>query len=132
MSDKKTASRSTEQARRITVEHDGEIVILIPDGDLGEFAVSEITDESGTTLFELHGESGWRHLIIDFRKTDYFGSSALGLFIRLWKRVQQHGGKMAVCNLSEHEKDLLKITRLTEFWSVCSDLDEAAALVRAD
>jgi stage II sporulation protein AA (anti-sigma F factor antagonist) len=131
MENDSTANPGSELLRRIQIKRDGDAVIMTPDGDLGEFVVSQIAEEAESAIRKLTEDPDWQHVVIDFCKTDYFGSSALGLFLRLWKRVREHGGRMALCNLSDHEIELLKVTRLNEFWIVEDTPEAALAAVRA-
>lgn len=124
-----TDDTTTGEKDLLAVECRDNTTILTPAGDLGEFAVNEIDNGSNRVIRRIQENQNCQNVVIDFRNTDYFGSSALGLFLRLWKRVQERDGQMALCNLSEHEVDVLKITRLTEFWHICDSLDDAIAAV---
>ena len=37
---------------------------------------------------------------------------------------------MAFCNVSNHEKEILQITRLDHLWPICSSRSEALAAVK--
>jgi anti-anti-sigma regulatory factor len=67
---------------------------------------------------------------MDFCKTDYYGSTALGFFMKLWKRVKTQNGRMAFCNVSGHEKYILTVMNLDSLWPICSTRAEALAAVR--
>jgi anti-anti-sigma factor len=110
------------------IEVEGDTVIVVPAVDLGELDYQRI--EAGTTaILELLNGTGIKNAVVDFGKTDYFGSSALGFFLRLWKRVRGRNGRMAFCNLSKHEKEILQITDLDHLWPICSSRIEALAAV---
>jgi anti-anti-sigma factor len=68
---------------------------------------------------------GFRNILLDFEGTDYYGSTALGLFLKLWKRVRSLDGNMAFCNVSEHEREVLRLTRLDSLWPICGTREEA-------
>ena len=36
---------------------------------------------------------------------------------------------MAFCNLSEYQQEILKITKLDKFWTICESRDEAMKVV---
>lgn len=112
------------------VECREDVAVVTPTGNLGEFVISRVEEQAEAALKRFESSDTCRHIIIDFCNTDYFGSSALGFFVRLWKRVRQRGGRMALCNLSEHEIEVLKITRLNEFWTITDTLDDALTAVR--
>lgn len=120
-----SSSAGPDDGRVLDVDVEQDVVIITPRGDLGEFVVSLMSDEAEEALEHCRGSGQPMNLILDLRRTDYFGSSALGFFVRLWKRVRESGGKMLLCNVSEHENELLRITRLSEFWTMCDSLESA-------
>jgi anti-anti-sigma factor len=112
--------------RLYEMERHDDTIVVTPFGDLRELDFDHIEAAAAKTL-ELLSGSGAKNLVLDFRNTDYYGSSALGLFVKLWKRIKKHGGHMAFCNLSPHEKEILEITHLDHFWSVYPTRNEALA-----
>lgn len=103
--------------------------IVTPAVNLGEFSYANLEQEIADGLRRFDEQPEVRNIVIDFADSDYFGSSALGLMVRLWKRVCSRGGMMAVCNLSEHEIEILHACRLDHFWSICSSREQALAEV---
>ena len=65
------------------------------------------------------------YFIMDFHKTDYYGSTALGFFVKLWKRVRERNGRMIFCNVSEQEREILTVMRLDKLWAIRASRDEA-------
>jgi anti-anti-sigma factor len=116
--------------RLIEVERRGDTLVLTPRKNLRELEYREIEAE-GEELLEMANDTAVRNLVADFALTDYFGSSALGLFARLWKRVRARGGRMAFCNVSAHEAEIMEVTGLTRFWPVHPSREEALAAVAA-
>lgn len=114
----------------LKIDHVDDVLVITPSGDLGEYIVTAIEADARAALQSFQKTNGCRHVVIDFCNTDYFGSSALGLFVRLWKCVRERGGNMAMCNLSVHEIEVLKVTRLNEFWQICESLPRAIAAVK--
>ena len=83
----------------------------------------------GTDILRLLDSRTARNLVIDFRNTDYYGSTALSFFVKLWKRVRANGGQMVFCNVSAHELEILELTHLNTLWSLCNSRDEAMKLI---
>jgi anti-anti-sigma factor len=111
------------------VERDGEVLVLIPRADLRESDYVDI--ESGArSLLDLVAAPDVKGLVLDFHRTDYYGSTALGFFLRLWKRIGIRGGRMVFCNLSVNENEILAVTRLDTLWTVCGSREEALKVVR--
>ena len=115
-------------ARLFEIERQGETIIVTPLSNLAEFEYQPI-EAGAADLFALLGASPAKNVVMDFHRTDYCGSTALAFFTRLWKRVRDRGGHMAFCNVSEHEKSVLRITRLDGLWPICSSREEAIKTV---
>jgi anti-anti-sigma factor len=113
------------------IECQGDTVIVTPAHDLREVDYADI-EAAAKEVLDLLSSSPATNLIMDFHRTDYYGSTALAFFVKLWKRVCGRNGKMAFCNLSDHEKEILRTTRLDSLWSICPTRQEALAAVRAD
>jgi len=110
------------------IERKGRTLIVTPLTDLREMNYLEIEAGAQNVLHLLQNRT-ITNVILDFHKTDYYGSTALGFFIRLWKRVCQCGGRMAFCGVSAHEREILKITNLDDLWPLCTSRAEALQAV---
>lgn len=106
-----------------------ETAVLIPEQDLRELDFDALQSNSGALLDRLD-QAHVKNVVIDFHKTDYYGSTALAFFVKLWKRLRQQGGRMAFCNVSPHEREILEATQLDTLWSICDSREDALAAVR--
>ncbi|MBM3995544.1 MAG: STAS domain-containing protein [Planctomycetes bacterium] len=111
------------------IEVQDDVLIVTPTGNMGEFD-SEHISTGAKIVFDRLTHSNLSRLVFDFNKTEYFGSTALGFFVRLWRTVSARGGRMAFCNLSETEADILKVTKLNHLWSICPTKADAVRSVR--
>jgi anti-anti-sigma factor len=111
------------------IELVGDALVITPTTNIGELAFQEIESATGWVLDALN-ESGAPNIVIDLRGTDYFGTTAISFFLKLWKRVRGRKGRMVFCNVSEHEKELLKLTKLESLWAIARSREEALRLVR--
>jgi len=118
----------SDERRLFTMERHGEILILSPNMNLSELELSSF-DEETRAVVQHFEEYGFRSVIFDFTGTDYYGSTALGFFVKMWKRVRNADGQMAFCNVSDHEREVLKLTRLDSLWAICSSRNEAITTV---
>jgi anti-anti-sigma factor len=108
----------------LTVDRVGDTLVVTPLADLGELEYQQI--ESGARhVCDLLNDPSVTNIVLDFQQTAYYGSSALGFFVRLWKRVSRRHGRMAFCNLSPQEKEILRLTRLDSLWLICGSREEA-------
>lgn len=105
------------------IERDGETIIFTPPINLSE---SQDVTLNAKGAIDALCDLSIKYVVMDFHKTDYFGSSALALFIRFWKIVADRNGHMAFCNLSEQEREVMQITRLDTLWPICES--RAAAM----
>ena len=110
-------------------ERMGQTLIVTPLTDLRELDFREI-EAGASELLRLLGNDTIKNVVVDFHKTDYYGSTALGFFVKLWKRVRERGGRMAFCGVSDHEREILRITRLDGLWPICPSREEALQAVR--
>jgi len=106
------------------IEQQNDTIIVVPVGDLQELDYERI-EAGASEVLDLVNGTGIKNVVLDFHKTDYYGSTALGFFLKLWKRVKVRNGHMAFCNISDHEKEILQITNLDHLWPIYSSRSEA-------
>ena len=111
------------------IEQEDDTIIVVPAVDLRELDYQWIEAGAKEVFDHLNG-TGIKNIVLDFHKTDYYGSTALGFFLKLWKRVRSRNGRMAFCNVSDHEKEILQFTKLDHLWSICSSRSEALEAVK--
>lgn len=110
------------------VEEQDSVLILTPFRDLRELEFDAIELGAEEVMQQLDRKHA-KHVVIDFHHTDYYGSTALAFFVKLWKRIRATGGKMVFCGLSDHEHEVLRLTHLDSLWPICKTRDEALALL---
>jgi len=108
----------------LEAERTGQTLIITPLKNLSELDYQQI-QLAGREMLELLSVAPVKNVIMDFHKTESFGSTALGFFLKLWKKVRERSGSMVFCNLSENEKEILEVTKLDGLWTIVPDLDEA-------
>jgi anti-anti-sigma factor len=116
-------------AQEFQVDSQGDVLIVTPTGDLNELDFARIEEEA-TAICDRLRVGPARNIVVDFEQSDYYGSTALGVFVKLWKQVVSLGGKLAFCNLSSHEQRILDVSGLGGLWPVCHARREALAAVR--
>jgi anti-anti-sigma factor len=124
-----TNPTSAKAAGIFEVIQQTDTLIVVPVVDLRELAYQRI-EAGAQEIVDLLNGPGIKNVILDFGKTDYCGSTALGFFLKLWKRVRVRKGRMAFCNVSDHEKAVLQITNLDQLWPICSSRSAALAAVK--
>jgi anti-anti-sigma factor len=119
----------TTTRRAFEVECEGQTLIVTPLTDLRELDYQEI-EAGANEILHLLGSGTIQNVVLDFHKTDYYGSTALGFFVKLWKRVRDRNGRMAFCGISDHEREILQVTNLDGLWPIYSSREEATKAVR--
>ena len=111
------------------IERQDDTIILTPMKNLNELEFQRIEGGAGTIL-RLLDDAHVKNVVMDFHKMDYFASTALSFFLKIWKRVMKNEGHMALCNVSEHEKQVLKVTMVDSLWPICASREEAIRAVK--
>ena len=105
------------------------IAIVTATSDLSEFVYERLESEAADVLALLK-DGQCRSVVVDLSQTDYCGSTALGLFLKLWKQTRANNGKMAFCGLSANEEEVFGTMKLDSLWPLCKTLEEALQAVR--
>jgi anti-anti-sigma factor len=111
------------------VEREGQTLIVTASTDLRELNYPEV-EAGARAILDLLGNGTIKNVVLDFHKTDYYGSSALGFFVKLWKRVRECDGRMAFCGVSDHEREILQVAKLDGLWPICTSREEALKAVQ--
>jgi anti-anti-sigma factor len=117
-------------AERFDVAREGTTLVLTPQADLRELDPDAL-EEEGQELLALAGSRAVRHVVVDLGRTNEFGAAALGLFTGLWRAVGARDGRLAFCNASAQQWDLLTRTGLVDLWHVYPSLEDAVEAVTA-
>ena len=94
-------------------EQSGNILIVTANGPFMEFRDNDIRN-AYNEAYRLLSEPGMKHLLIDFSRLEYFGSTFVGILIRLAKKARSNKGEAVLCHLSSNMTDMLKTLMLLE------------------
>lgn len=70
-------------------------------------------------------EQGRSTVVVDLSNTHYVDSAGLGTLVLLNKEARAAGGCLVLAGLSEHVRDLLRLVRLDEVFTIASTVEEA-------
>ena len=104
--------------------HDG--VVLSPAGPM-RARDGETFREHVDALLDRHPTA----LVIDLEQTDSIDSTAVGYLLNVHDRLAADGAPLALVAPSYPVRIVLDSIGLTEFFTVCDDIDAASAHVRA-
>jgi len=111
------------------MECQDDTVILIAKADLSEFEYEALEEEAAEAM-SLLCAGDHKNVVVDLSETDYCGSTALGLFLKLWKQSRSYNGAMAFCGLSENELEIFATMRLELLWPICETREQALEAVQ--
>jgi anti-sigma B factor antagonist len=106
----------------------GNTIVLNPLIHLGSLHEPEIAHET-EDLLDFLNQLASANLVIDLANGDYLGTSMLGAVVKLWKRVSQRGGRLALCNVSEGVVQVLRVTKLQTVWPIYPSRDQALSAI---
>lgn len=111
-----------------TIDCLNETIVITATSDLSEFEYEALEEEADEALaFLVKGDH--KNVVVDLSRSDYCGSTALGLFLKLWKQARRNGGRMALYGLSENEREVFATMKLDTLWPICATRDEALVAV---
>jgi anti-anti-sigma factor len=109
----------------ITLE--GDTAVVVPLADLCELRYQEI-ESAGQRVLAFVSRPQVKNVVIDLGRTSYYGSTALGFFVRLGKAICDRGS-MVFCNASALEKEILGIAHFENIWPIYPSREEALQAV---
>jgi anti-anti-sigma factor len=115
--------------RFFTCEQIDDVLVITPLTDIGgvdQDAVQANVAQLIATLTAVEIQ----HAVFDFQSVTYFGSEMLETMLTVWREVRGRGGRLAVCNLSDAERELLATVRFDSLWPIAATRNEAMSAVR--
>jgi anti-sigma B factor antagonist len=71
-------------------------------------------------------EQGRATVVVDLSRTEYVDSAGLGTLVLLNKEARAAGGCLVLAGLSDHVRDLLRLVRLDEVFTIAATVEDAA------
>ena len=110
------------QSTYLQIREEGDIVVA-------SFTVSRLDDEAnieevGQELFAIVDKFGCRKLVLSLSIVEYVTSSLLGKLISLHRRLHRGAGTLVIANLTEGVKDVMRASRLLNYFNIVEDEDE--------
>ncbi len=94
----------------------------------GEFDLA-VADKLRTDLDNALDNNEIRHIVLNLTNVTYIDSSGLGVILGRYKRLAQHGGKMAFVKPQPQVKRILEISGLLNIINDYQDENEALAKI---
>lgn len=109
---------------RIDTTHEGTVGVVQPRGTVS----SLVREDDPPHWDELAGqlnEGRLRSVVVDFGDVPYFGARMLEALRVLGHHVQNVGGEMVLCNVSDMAREVLRVSRFDSRWSIYGSREEA-------
>ena len=117
-----------QTAKHCRVEVENDTIVVTPKGNLGELDCELLTADMDGVLRILEQQRA-RNVVVDFRHTDFFGSDAIYLLLKIHRRVKENKGRMAFCGLSANQREVLSLMALDNMWPFCASQADALEYV---
>jgi stage II sporulation protein AA (anti-sigma F factor antagonist) len=114
-----------EQGKLLDVTRHEGVVVVTPRSDLRELDFQRIQEEFDALL----DDPGVRRVVVDLAHTDVLGSTALGMLVRLGQALGRRDGRLVLCNVSAHEREIFGVVGLGKAWVTAASLAEALRAV---
>ena len=70
-------------------------------------------------------------LVLDFRKTDYFGAAFIGVVLHCYARIKRRDGQLALCRLQSHLIEEIEATNHHRLWPIYATRDQGSEALTA-
>ncbi len=111
--------------RRVVINEVGDVTVV-------HFRDQKIIEdlriqELGQELYQLVETENRKKLVLNFHSVDFLSSAALGVLIKLDKKVKARQGAMRLCAIRPEIYEVFKITNLNRVFNIKPDEGDALA-----
>jgi len=107
----------------------GDVVVVIPQGDLLAFRYQDVHLETNAVLRSLD-EADVLHLVVDLSAVPLLGSVMIGSLLRFARKVTERNGKAVFCAASPQMQEVLDAMNLRDVWPYFDTRQEALQRVK--
>jgi anti-sigma B factor antagonist len=86
-------------------------------------------EQLGHELFSLIDQYHCRKILLDLTGLKMMTSSVLGKMITLHRKLHREDGKLVVCNVGDYVSEILKTSRLHDYFNVAPSESDALGLL---
>ena len=84
-------------------------------------------EEPLEAAYRLAEEPNPSTILLNLARVDYINSKGIALIVVLLSQARQAGRRLLACGLSDHYREIFRLTRLSEHITVCTDQGSALA-----
>ncbi len=107
---------------KANVRSEGGAVVIDLDGEINAFSEAEL-NEAYTEATATQPAS----VLLNFSGADYINSTGIALIVGLLAQARKANVRVITFGLSAHYDEVFKITRLSDFMTICPDESSARA-----
>jgi anti-sigma B factor antagonist len=107
-------------------EADVLVVTLDNPAELNDFR----TDTFRDALYETVQHKDVPRLVLDLGAADYLSSSGVAILVGLKRRAEARNGKLVLARVQPIVQDLLRIMKLTPYFTIANNVEEGIAAAR--
>lgn len=98
-------------------ESEAQVIVIEDPAALNDFRSNAFRD----SLYETVQERPGGRIALDIGRVDFLSSSGVAILVGLKRRVDSHQGKLVIFGVQPIVQDLLRITRLTQYFKFADD-----------
>ena len=111
------------QPTYLKLSRDGEAVVAA--FDRPNLSEDENIEQLGHELFSLVDQYDCRKVVLNLSAVEFVTSSFLGKMITLHRKLHRKDGKLVICHVHGGVADVMRSSRLLEYFHVTDSLDRA-------
>lgn len=108
----------------VTERRDGEVTVLELVGKLDSNTAKGFEERLMGLI-----DKGNSRLVLDFGRLDYISSAGLRVLLMAAKRLKAASGRMALCGMSEHIREVFEISGFSSIFAIHGTQQESVAAV---
>lgn len=96
-----------------------------------QLSEEENLEQMGQELLSLVDQYNCRQLVVSLELVDFITSAALGKLITLHRRIHRKEGRLVLCGAHGTVADVLRTSRLHDYFTLAPDTQQALSLLQA-
>jgi anti-anti-sigma factor len=109
-----------EDELKVSIRQRDGVAIIDLEGDVTTFAEEKIN-----SAYQQVSGDGAKHILLNFRQSDYINSAGIAILIGIVTEVNRKGQRLAVSGLSQHFQKIFRMVGLAQYAEIYQDENEA-------
>lgn len=106
-------------------EEDGAVIFEFT-GELDETNA----DKTFTNIYNMIGDFTWKKIVFNLKGLKYLNSKSIGYIADVFSNIEDHSGKMCICECEDGVKDVLELVGITTIIPTVATQKEALETVK--